>query len=129
VLILSKLNDKIGPIVDGISERLDILEDQILSPDFVDDRNELMQLRQRAIMLYRHIKPQTDVLIDLSRLEHDLFDKAHLRSFYEAVNRNQRFVAVRFARSDELAQVPDRTHTCRSRCENEISIPSFRKLL
>ncbi len=121
VLILSKMGDKIGPIVDEISERLDLLEDQILSPDFVDDRNELMLLRQRAIMLYRHIKPQTDVLIDLSGREHDLFDRTHLRSFHEAVNRNRRFV-------EELEASKSRMQVLQDELANQLSAQMNRRM-
>ncbi|NQV58869.1 MAG: zinc transporter ZntB [Alphaproteobacteria bacterium] len=62
VMITDRLVERMGPVINGLSERLDHLEDSIdtLSPR--DARGELRDIRHQAIMLRRHLAPQRDVM-------------------------------------------------------------------
>lgn len=112
--LLNGLTSRVGPIVDGINEQLDHLEDLILSPEFYDDRNELIMLRQQAIMLHRHIHPQAEVLVELSKLDHELFDEEQVRSLRNVINQNRRFI-------EDLEAAKNRMQVLQDELTNQLS--------
>ncbi len=114
VELLGGLTSRVGPIVDRVNEQLDNLEDQILSPDFYDDRNELILLRQQVIMLHRHIKPQAEVLVSLHQLNHELIDDGRQRSLKDAINRNRRYV-------EDLEAAKNRMQVLQDELSNQLS--------
>ncbi len=112
--LLGGLTSRVGPIVDGVNDQLDLLEDQILSPDFTDDRDQLILLRQQVIMLHRHIKPQAEVLVQLHQLDHDLFQVDDQRSLRDAINRNRRYV-------EDLEAAKNRMQVLQDELANQLS--------
>lgn len=92
VAILARLTDKMSPVIDGVNERLDIIEDEQIDTGRVVDRAELTGLRQQVVMLHRHLKPQLQVLHDLRDLDHDLLDVTQAHALNEAINRLTRYV-------------------------------------
>ncbi len=62
VAVADRLVERMGPVIDGLSESLDHLEDSLetLSPRAA--REDLRTVRQQAIILRRYLAPQRDVL-------------------------------------------------------------------
>lgn len=83
------MTDRMAPIVDGISEEVDDLEERSLeSASGLRDR--LTELRRKTIVLRRYIGPQRDALARLGSDETGIMearDKANLREVIDQVTR------------------------------------------
>ncbi|MDA1101019.1 MAG: zinc transporter ZntB [Proteobacteria bacterium] len=62
VMIADRLIERIGPVINSLSERLDQLEEDIATLSPREARGELRNIRHQAIMLRRYLAPQRDVL-------------------------------------------------------------------
>ena len=92
VAITVGLTQRMAPVIDDLNDSLDELEESVVSPTKTVDRMELITLRQRAIMLHRHIKPQVGALSDLHQTDLDLLDNVQRLALKETINRVFRFV-------------------------------------
>ena len=61
VAIVESLIERMGPVIDGIEDAVDELEDAVLSDWRPEHRAELNHLRRMAISLRRYLAPQRDV--------------------------------------------------------------------
>lgn len=80
--ISNKLND--------LEESLDLLEEQAIEKPSAKQRNEVMDIRRKAIPLKRFLFPQRDALEELSRLNVkwlSTHDKEHIREAYHQLSR------------------------------------------
>lgn len=88
--IAGRLIDRMSPVVDGLDDEIDALEEAVLDGETRETRGRLGLLRRRAITLRRHIAPQREVL---SRLQSEPFswlashERAHLREVTDRVTR------------------------------------------
>ena len=62
VMVADRLVERMGPVINGLSEQLDHLEDNVETLSPRQARDELRSIRHQAIMLRRHLAPQRDVL-------------------------------------------------------------------
>lgn len=62
VMIADRLVERMGPVINSLSERLDSLEINIDTLAPREARGELRDIRHQAIMLRRYLAPQRDVL-------------------------------------------------------------------
>lgn len=92
IMIAGRIADRMNDVIADIEDRVDELEDSILTEESYELRPKLADLRRQSISLRRYISPQRDVL---ARLQHDRIswldevDLVHLR---EIAERTARFV-------------------------------------
>ncbi len=92
VQLADKLTHRVGPVIDGIEDGVDDLEEQILSCSSPEQRNRLGELRRQAIALRRYLSPQREAL---SRLSHDaatLLSESERLELRDVGNGVQRYV-------------------------------------
>lgn len=92
IAIIVGLTDKMGPVIDEINDTLEILEDGVLDPNKPVDRTDLIELRQHAIMLHRHLRPQVLTLQELYHLKLGWIEVKQHKQLKETINRVTRFV-------------------------------------
>lgn len=107
VAIINGITERMGPVVDRVDEMLDELEDRAVDPSSVVNHADLVALRQEAIMLHRHIKPQAQALIDLHAAKFDAIDAKQRRAIKEAISRVTRFVEDLDADKGRAAVIQD----------------------
>jgi zinc transporter len=92
VMVAERLADRMGDVIADVDDKVDELEDTVITAESYQLRTQLSDLRRTCISLRRYIAPQRDVL---ARLLHDRLqwitdiDRAHLR---EIAERTARFV-------------------------------------
>lgn len=85
-----KLTDRISNTLSSLEDNLDSLEEDGIEKPSAKQRNELVNIRRKAIPLKRFLVPQRDALEELSRLEADWVtdaDREHLRESYHHLSR------------------------------------------
>lgn len=92
VAIIVGLTDKMGPVIDEINDSLEIIEDRVIDPKKSVDRSDLIELRQHAIMLHRHLRPQVQTIQELYHLKLSWIDVKQHKLLKETINRVTRFV-------------------------------------
>jgi zinc transporter len=81
-----------GPVIDGINDTLDELEDRVVDPHCTINQIELVTLRQQAIKLHRYVKPQVQALTSLHATKTDMLGTNHRRDIKDTINRVTRFL-------------------------------------
>jgi zinc transporter len=89
--MLERLNEKIGPIIDGIADDIDVAEDRF-AVDISAYRGEFGQLRRRTAALRRYLGPQRDCLEKLSRLAHPVINDSTRDCAREAADEVTRYL-------------------------------------
>jgi len=90
--VIEKLSDRIGEVCTEIDDRVDQMEDDLLSRESSELRIELSSVRRRIISLRRYIAPQRDLLIRVIGERFPwLTERIRLR-IQEAADRTTRFV-------------------------------------
>jgi zinc transporter len=113
-MVSGRIADRIGDIVSEVDDRMDELEDTILTAESHALRPLLADLRRKCISLRRYIAPQRDVL---SRLQSERvswltdMDRLHLR---EIAERTARFV-------EDIDSARDRASITQEELNNRIS--------
>ena len=103
VTVSNRITDRIGDVISEIDDRVDELEDSVLTEKSYKLRTILSDLRRQCISLRRYIAPQRDAL---TRLQGERvgwlsdMDKVHLR---EAAERTVRYVEDIDAARDRAA--------------------------
>ena len=85
-----KLVERMGPVIDDLDERVDLIEEEVITAYQRDLRFNLAALRRQAILLRRYVAPQREALSQLITAKLDLFDdwqRARLREVYDKVTR------------------------------------------
>jgi len=91
-LVSDKLVRDLEPVLDGMDEEVDELDELIFKGEASEVRQRLKLLRRRAVQLRRYLAPQRDAL---NRIEHDdapwLKERDKLR-FREVIDKLMRFI-------------------------------------
>ncbi|UVC07153.1 zinc transporter ZntB [Rhizobium sp. TH2] len=91
-LVSDKLVRDLEPVLDGMDEEVDDLDDLMFQGEEGEVRGRLKQLRRRSVQLRRYLAPQRDAL---NRIEHDdapwLKERDKLR-FREVIDKLMRFI-------------------------------------
>lgn len=93
--------DRVEPILTGLDDRLDQIEEKILKDPKSVARADVTRIRQQAIMFRRHMTPQRDVMGQIKLLDDGWLSAADRRTLHEAHDRITRFV-------EELDSLRDR---------------------
>lgn len=83
---------RVGHVVEELSDKVDGLEDQVLSGDTRKIREELAQARKRAIAIRRHLAPQREALMRLQAEKHEMLDAIDAAHFRELADETTRYV-------------------------------------
>ncbi|CAN7208311.1 CorA family divalent cation transporter [Rhizobium sp. LjRoot254] len=91
-MVSDKLVRDLEPVLDGMDEEVDDLDDLMFQGEEGEVRGRLKQLRRRSVQLRRYLAPQRDAL---NRIEHDdapwLKERDKLR-FREVIDKLMRFI-------------------------------------
>lgn len=124
--LADRLTDRMGPVIDDLSDRVGMLEEQILSDDAAQRidlrslRRALMDTRQETIVLNRYISPQRHAVNTLAQIDDDwIGDKVRgrLRDTVDRVTRlteelgslRERAIVVQDELTNKLSQRMERT--------------------
>jgi zinc transporter len=106
-LVSDKLVRDLEPVLDGMDEEIDELDDLIFKGEASEVRQRLKLLRRRAVQLRRYLAPQRDAL---NRIEHDdapwLKERDKLR-FREVIDKLMRFIEYLDAIRDRTSILHD----------------------
>lgn len=83
---------RVGHVVEELSDKVDALEDQIVSGDTRKVRDELSHARKRAIAIRRHLSPQREALARLQAEKHEMLDAIDAAHFRELADETTRYV-------------------------------------
>jgi len=92
VEVLGGLTERMGPIIDGVSDRLDEIEDLVIGPDVFDDRSELLTMRQQVIKMHRYLRPQAEVVSKLRGMQPSMLDTLQQHALTDINNQLIRYV-------------------------------------
>ncbi|MBC7131498.1 MAG: zinc transporter ZntB [Roseovarius sp.] len=113
-----RLADRAEPVVAGLNERLDALEDQVIEDMARLDRRGLAEIRRVAIVLRRHMAPQRDALSTFE-IEDMAWIRAHDRArLREATERMTRLAEELDAIRDRAQVVHDQIMDARAEVMN-----------
>ena len=90
--IVTRIVERMGPVIGNLEEETDSLEDEMLARESRKTRHRLANVRHEAIVLRRYLAPQRDATARLQTVDHgwiDLQQKARLR---EATDRLIRYI-------------------------------------
>lgn len=91
-LLCSKLVEKMDPVLVELDDRLDAIEEEILSDPSSECRKVLNEIRQDAIQLRRYIAPQKEAMAALRMTELQWITANHKRHLQESLDRLTRYV-------------------------------------
>jgi len=114
-----RLADRVEPVVAGLNERVDVLEDQVIEGLSTLSRRDLGDIRRVAIVLRRHMAPQRDALSTFE-IEDMAWLRAHDRSrLREATERMTRLAEELDAIRDRAQVVHDQIMDARAEAMNK----------
>ncbi|MBB4658853.1 zinc transporter ZntB [Parvularcula dongshanensis] len=90
--LIGGLTDRLEPVVDALSDRVDALEELSLRADTEDLRGELSAMRHDAIVFRRYVAPQREAVTRFSMNEAGLLSKKTLQSVRDEAERVTRVV-------------------------------------
>ncbi len=118
--LAAQLTERMGPVIEEISDQVSDLEDQLIGDDNQaelnprDLRHKLVNLRRSAISLRRYIAPQRDALNRLSQIEEVWLDDRVQGRLRETVDRVSRI-------AEQLDDVRERSAVVQDELMNRIS--------
>lgn len=106
-----RLIARMGPVIDGLVDRVDELEEAVVEKQSVELRLGLARLRHEAIGLRRYLAPQREVMARLSMATPAWLDAADRALLREVTDRITRFVEDLDAARERAAVVQDEVNT------------------
>ena len=111
VTLVSRLFDRIGPVLLDLDDMTDDIEEQIFSQEDLDLREEILIIRKQATMLRRHMAPQKDAISALCKSSVTWLSKNNKRDLYESHNQVTRYV-------EDLDAIRERSHIIKDELSN-----------
>lgn len=90
--LVSRLFERMGPVLNELDEWTDNIEEQILESASSEQRENIVDIRKKAIILRRYLAPQRDAIATLRMAELDWLDEKDRRQLQESLNRITRYV-------------------------------------
>lgn len=109
--LVVRLVERMQPIIDGLGDAMDGLEDQLLDEGIDLDRGELADLRRQIIGLRRYIAPQREAMARLGHEDFRLLTAKERAAVREATNRLTRYVEDLDAARERAAVIQDELAT------------------
>ncbi len=114
IMVTDRLTARMEPLLDEIQDRLDELEDNVITDSRRELRSELARLRRRTILLRRYISPQRDALRTLANSEIEWLTRRQRDRLNEIADRVTRYV-------EDLDVVRDRAAILQEELSNLLS--------
>jgi zinc transporter len=115
LVLLEKITDTIGDIIQDQEEEIDELEEEVLKPLKKDFRTRLLDVRQGLIMLRRYLAPQRDMI-------HRLLDEKNFAMTPENQAPMREIQERYFRYVEDLDALRDRCGVIRDEHTNKLSI-------
>jgi len=112
--VANRLVDRMGPIVNELSDEVDGLDEELLLSGNGELRSRLLHIRREAILLRRYVAPQRDALASLYQEEHPMVQMGNRMRFRETADRVQRIV-------EELDELRERAAIIQDELSTRIS--------
>jgi zinc transporter len=113
-MIADRLTARMDPTLDILQEKLDDLEDNMITALSRELRSDLAELRRETIMLRRYIAPQRDALRQLINLDIPWMSRAHRDHLLEIADRVTRYI-------EDLDSIRDRATVINDELVNRLS--------
>ncbi len=101
------LIDRVGPVLSDLDDRVDALEDEVLTAHSAELRSRLGAIRREAIALRRYLSPQRDVMSRLPMEQTSWLDTLHKAHLREVADRTLRYVEDLDAARERAAVAQD----------------------
>ncbi len=86
IALALRLFERMEPVFSDLDEQLDDIEEQVMESPDTSERQEITNVRKRAILFRRYIAPQRDVISHLRISEQPWLDQTHRRRLQEALD-------------------------------------------
>lgn len=121
IAVASALAGRIGPVVDELDEEVDELQERLLADGPARIQHELSELRRTVTLLRRHLAPQRDAIVWLSREPVSLFDEEDVVDVREVADRLMRYV-------EDLESVRERAAVLQDETDHVVSMRMNRNM-
>lgn len=101
------LIDRVGPVISDLDDRVDALEDEVLTAHSAELRSRLGVIRREAIALRRYLAPQRDVMSRLPMEQTGWLNSSHKAHLREVADRVMRYVEDLDAARERAAVAQD----------------------
>lgn len=91
-MLLSLMIERIEPVLTDLSDATDDVEEQVADNASATLREDIVEIRKKAIMFRRYMAPQRDVVGQLLLSDLDCLNDVPRRQFHECLNQITRFV-------------------------------------
>lgn len=91
-MLAARLFERMEPVLTGLDERTDEIEEQVLDGASPSLREAIVQVRKQAILFRRYMAPQRDAIGQLRMSELSWLDDLHKRHLQESYNHVTRYV-------------------------------------
>ena len=114
VAIAGGLIQRMGPVIDGLDEAADDIEEEVILKGRRDIRPKLIHLRQQTIGLRRYLSPQREALSRILAEDRPWFHGRHKLRLREVADRTVRYI-------EDLDQVRERASIVQDELMNRLS--------
>ena len=105
--LADRLIDRMGPVIGGLDDRVDRLEEEVLSAHSSKLRAQLGEMRREAIALRRYLAPQREVIARLPLEQVGWLNDFHRGYLREVADRTLRYVEDLDAARERAAVIQD----------------------
>lgn len=112
--LTSRLFERMEPVMSDLDEQIDTIEERIIDHPDPDERQDITNIRKRAILFRRYIAPQKDVMTHLRLSEQIWIDNTHKRHLQESLDRVTRYV-------EDLDAIRERSQIVKDELANALS--------
>ncbi len=119
--IATYLTARMGPVIESLEDRVDELEDEILTAETREARWKLQDIRRETIKLRRYLFPQRDALSHIVIEDFDWLDRTSKARLREVGDRTNRYV-------EDLDEVRERGAVVQDELMNRLAERSNRTM-
>ena len=112
--LAARLFERMEPVMSDLDEQIDTIEERIIDHPDPDERQDITNIRKRAILFRRYIAPQKDVMTHLRLSEQPWIETTHKRRLQEALDRVTRYV-------EDLDAIRERSQIVKDELANALS--------
>lgn len=112
--LTARLFERMEPVMTDLDEQTDIIEEIILDKPDPSERQEIINIRKKAIILRRHIAPQKDVMTHLRISDQPWLGDRNKRHIQESLDRVTRYV-------EDLDAIRERAQVIKDELTNALS--------
>lgn len=105
---------RMEPVIADLDERTDNIEERVIIAPDVKERQEIVDIRKKAIMLRRYIMPQKDVIANLRMSKLSWIKNEQIRIIQESYDRVTRF-------SEDLDMIRERAQIVKDELSNALA--------